>query len=150
MVEELQPFIAQNLENPKQLTESQIEQLTSAMPSLKERAKTLVELLESAGFIWTQRPIKIEEEASKKLDTNARDILKDLLIKLEAVSSWNLEVLEEGVKSFAEQNELKLGNIAQPLRAALTGKTTSPGIYDVLVILGKEESIARIRDQILN
>ena len=149
MVEELQPCIAQNLENPKQLTESQIEQLTTAVPSLKERAKTLVELLDSAGFIWVQRPINIEEEASKKLDTNARDILKDLLIQLEAVSSWSVEVLEESVKTFAEKNELKLGNIAQPLRVALTGKTTSPGIYDVLIILGKEESIARIRDQIL-
>ena len=138
------------MENPKQLTKSQIDQLASAIPSLKERAKTLVELLESAGFIWATRPIKMEEEALKKLDSNARKILNDLLIKLEAVSSWNVEILEEGVKSFAEKNELKLGNIAQPLRAALTGRITSPGIYDVLVILGKEESIARIKDQILN
>ena len=150
MLIELQQFKAQKLENTKQFDEIQIKQLTTALPSLKERAKTLIELLESTEFIWVQRPIKIEEEASKKLDSIARKILKEILVMLESVADWSIESLEEVLKSFTEKNELKLGNVAQPLRAALTGKTTSPGIFDVLVILGKEESIARIREQVLN
>ena len=77
-------------------------------------------------------------------------MLKDLLATLEAVSNWNIENLENTIKSYAEKNELKLGIVAQPLRVALTGTTKSPGIYDVLAVLGKEESIARIRDQTLN
>ena len=74
-------------------------------------------------------------------------MLKDISEKLEAALDWNAETLEEIIKSYAEENELKLGKVAPPLRSALTGKTKSPSIFDVFVILGKEESIARIRDQ---
>lgn len=118
-----------------------------ALPGLKERAKTLVELTESASYLWRQRPLDLDEKAEKILDEDARNILRDLAEILNGVSEWNAEPLETAVKAYAESKELKLGKVAQPLRAALTGRGTSPGIYDVLVALGREESIGRISDQ---
>ncbi len=141
-------LIGRNANKISQFTELQIHQLTIAMPSLKERAKTLIELLDSAEFIWALRPLKIDEEASQKLDSDAQVMLKNILVELKLVSDWNIETLEDIVNSFAETNELKLGKVAPPLRSALTGKVKSPGIFDVLAVLGKEESIARIQDQV--
>jgi glutamyl-tRNA synthetase len=119
----------------------------AALPGLKERAKTLVELTESASYLWRQRPLDNDEKAQKILTDDARSILKDLHAVLSEASDWAPEALETAVKAYAEQKELKLGKVAQPLRAALTGRGTSPGIYDVLVALGREESLARIKDQ---
>ncbi|MBS8259581.1 glutamate--tRNA ligase [Roseibium polysiphoniae] len=119
----------------------------AALPGLKERAKTLVELTESASYLWRQRPLDCDEKANKILDEGARVILADLSKVLSGVSEWTTEPLEVAVKAYAEEKELKLGKVAQPLRAALTGRGTSPGIYDVLVALGREESIARVSDQ---
>ncbi|WP_153768940.1 glutamate--tRNA ligase [Labrenzia sp. CE80] len=119
----------------------------AALPGLKERAKTLVELSESASYLWRQRPLDCDEKANKILDEGARAILADLTDLLSGVSEWAAEPLEVAVKAYAEEKELKLGKVAQPLRAALTGRGTSPGIYDVLVALGREESIARVSDQ---
>ncbi|MES0881887.1 glutamate--tRNA ligase [Roseibium sp. SCP14] len=118
-----------------------------ALPGLKERAKTLVELTESASYLWRQRPLDTDEKAQKILTDEARSILKDLHIVLSNTSDWAAEPLETAVKAYAEQKELKLGKVAQPLRAALTGRGTSPGIYDVLIALDREESLARIKDQ---
>ncbi|MBO0344519.1 glutamate--tRNA ligase [Roseibium limicola] len=118
-----------------------------ALPGLKERAKTLVELTESASYLWRQRPLECDEKATKILDDNARQILKDLHGVLSAQPAWDAEPLEAAVKAYAEEKELKLGKVAQPLRAALTGRGVSPGIYDVLIALGREESLARIADQ---
>ncbi|MEM9634692.1 MAG: glutamate--tRNA ligase [Pseudomonadota bacterium] len=119
----------------------------TALPGLKERAKTLVELTDSASYLWRQRPLDADEKAQKILTEDARSILKDLHAVLSDTSEWAPEPLETAVKAYAEQKELKLGKVAQPLRAALTGRGTSPGIYDVLVALGREESLARIKDQ---
>ena len=123
--------------------------LTSAMPGLKERAKTLVELIESAAYIYNQRPLELDQKATTILSADARTTLSMLLPDLNALSeaNWSAETTETTVKAFAERNQLKLGKVAQPLRAALTGKGTSPGIFDVLQVLGREESLARIRDQ---
>lgn len=118
-----------------------------ALPGLKERAKTLVELTESASYLWRPRPLECDEKAVKILSDEAREILAALHGVLGSVVSWQLEPLETAVKAFAEQRELKLGKVAQPLRAALTGRGTSPGIYDVLVSLGRDESLGRIQDQ---
>lgn len=118
-----------------------------ALPGLKERAKTLVELTESASYLWRQRPLECDEKAIKILSDEAREILAALHGVLDAVESWQAEPLETAVKAFAEQRELKLGKVAQPLRAALTGRGTSPGIYDVLVSLGRNEALGRIKDQ---
>ncbi len=122
--------------------------LERAMPGLKERAKTLVELLDNASFLFAQRPIRPDENAKKLLDSVGRETLAAILLRLEAVKPWSAERLESTVKTFADETGRKLGKVAQPLRAALTGKSTSPGIFDVLEVLGREESLARIRDQV--
>ena len=121
--------------------------LERAMPGLKERAKTLVELLDSAAFLFAKRPLALDEQAAKLLDDAGREMLAALLPRLEAVEPWTPKELEACVRGFAEETGRKLGKVAQPLRAALTGKSTSPGIFDVLEVLGREESLARFRDQ---
>ncbi len=123
------------------------ERIRTAMPGLKERAKNLVELLENSKFLVEERPLSLDEKAQKILDDAGRGTLADVLAVLKAAPEWNAESLEAAVKAFAESSGRKLGSIAQPLRAALTGRTTSPGIFDVLAVLGREESLARIADQ---
>jgi len=118
------------------------------MPGLKERAKTLVELLNNAAFLFATRPIAPDAAASKVLDGSGREMLAALLPRLERVEPWTEEALETAVRSFANETGQKLGKVAQPLRAALTGRSTSPGIFEVLEVLGREESLARIRDQV--
>ena len=129
------------------VTELVREKLVHAMPGLKERAKTLVDLAEGARFLIAARPLELNENAEKLLDGSARDILSGLQPVLCGVDCWDVASLEEAVRIFAEEHALKLGKVAQPLRAALTGTTTSPGIFDVLAVLGREESLARINDQ---
>ncbi len=121
--------------------------LIAAMPGLKERAKTLDDLAEGARFLVETRPLAINEKAAKLLDEQARGILTGIMPALEGVPAWTTDGIEVAVRGFAEERDVKLGKVAQPLRAALTGTTTSPGIFDVLVVLGKEESLARIKDQ---
>jgi glutamyl-tRNA synthetase len=121
--------------------------LERAMPGLKERAKTLVELLDNAAYLFAKRPLTIDVDARKLLDASGQETLAALLPRLEAVSDWTPQALEGAVRGLAEVTGRKLGKVAQPLRAALTGKLTSPGIFDVLEVLGREESLARIRDQ---
>jgi len=122
--------------------------LERAMPGLKERAKTLIELLDSAGFLFVKRPLSLDDGALKQLDDQGRETLAALLPKLEDVETWTPEALEACVRGFAEATGRKLGKVAQPLRAALTGRSTSPGIFDVLEVLGREEALARIADQV--
>jgi glutamyl-tRNA synthetase len=123
--------------------------LERAMPGLKERAKTLVELLDNAEFLFATRPLKLDEPAKKLLDDAGKATLTRLLTRLEDVEPWQQEALEACVRSFAEETGGKLGKVAQPLRAVLTGKATSPGIFDVLEVLGRDESLARIKDHII-
>jgi glutamyl-tRNA synthetase len=120
--------------------------LLAAMPGLKERAKTLVELADGAYFLVARRPLVLEEKAAKLLTNEARSLLGRLLPLFEQ-TPWEAGALDSAVRNFAEHNGLKLGTVAQPLRAALTGRSTSPGIFDVLIALGKAESLARIGDQ---
>jgi glutamyl-tRNA synthetase len=120
--------------------------LRLALPGLKERAKTLVELMDQARFLVADRPLSMDDKARAILEGDGRQALAALLPVLEE-TRWSAPALETAVKSFAEARGLKLGKLAQPLRAALTGSSTSPGIFDVLVALGREESLARIRDQ---
>jgi len=119
-----------------------------AVPGLKDRAKTLIELVDAATFIFADRPLLLEERAKALMTDEARTLLAALLPALEAVEPWNMGETERAVRACAEQLGAKLGSVAQPLRAALTGRTTSPPIFDVLVALGKEESLARLRDQV--
>ncbi|MCT7375138.1 glutamate--tRNA ligase [Chelativorans salis] len=122
-------------------------QLRAALPGLKERAKTLVELADGAGFLFAERPLSPDEKAAALLDDEARATLAALAEDLSAVTDWAAETTEAAVRAFAERTDRKLGKVAQPLRAALTGRTTSPGIFDVLAVLGREEALARIGDQ---
>ena len=122
--------------------------LVAAMPGLKERAKTLVDLADGARFLFAQRPLENEEKAEKILADGGRDVLRQLVPVLEALADWHIETVETAIRTFADDKELKLGKVAQPLRAALTGRTTSPGVFDVLDVLGREESLGRINDQL--
>lgn len=137
------PRLEQVLGRP--LTESEIGRLREAMPELKTRPKTLVELAANARFLVAPRPIRPDDKAAKLLSADARRLLTDLLGQLRP-SKWQTDRLEEEVRSFADQKGLKLGSVAQPLRAALTGSVASPGIFVVMKILGREESLGRIAD----
>ncbi|WP_120078649.1 glutamate--tRNA ligase [Aurantiacibacter odishensis] len=121
--------------------------LTRAMPELKTRARDLNELADGAAFLFKQRPLELTEKAAGLLDDDARSRLAVIADRLRGETDWTIEALEANLKAYAEELELGLGKLAQPLRAALTGQTTSPGIFDVLVLLGREESLARIDDQ---
>src|SRR3981081_3845452 len=122
-------------------------QLLQAMPSLKERAKTLIELIDGSYFIFADRPLEIEPKAAALLTPENRELIGRLRLALEAVTPWTSETTEAAMRAFAEQNNLKLGAVAQPLRVALTGRTTSPGVFDVLAVLGRPECLARLGDQ---
>ena len=122
--------------------------LERAMPGLKERARTLVEVLDNASYLFATRPLVLDGQASKLLDESGRETLAAILPQLESVEPWTQAGLEEAVRTFTEAAGLKLGKVAQPVRAALTGRSTSPGIFDVLEVLGREESLARLRDQV--
>ncbi|HEX3164281.1 MAG TPA: glutamate--tRNA ligase, partial [Pseudolabrys sp.] len=98
-------------------------------------------------FLWTSRPLDINDQAKTLLTPEAKTLIAALLPELEAVADWNAASAEAVVRPYAERAGLKLGAVAQPLRAALTGRTTSPPIFDVLAVLGRDESLARLRDQ---
>jgi len=123
--------------------------LVRAMPELKARAHNLNELADGAEFLFAKRPLPLDEKAAALLTGEARTHLALAHDALAAAPKWEHDTLDAAVRDVAERNELKLGKLAQPLRAALTGKTTSPGIFDVLVLLGKDESLARIADHML-
>jgi glutamyl-tRNA synthetase len=142
------PFLPGGEAFAAELTEGRRLQLLAALPHLKERAKTLNDLVAGAAFIFAERPLKLDEAAAALLDPPARAVLADVHATLGAATDWHHVNLEAALKDFAAGKGLKLGKVAQPLRAALTGKTKSPGIFDVLAILGRDESLARIADQI--
>ena len=141
------PYLPGGPEVEAKLDESKRVQLRAAIPGLKERAKTLVELLDGAGFLFAKRPLPIDEKAADILLKGGRAHLAALLPKLREVADWTIPSLEAIVRAYAEETETKLGSVAQPLRAALTGRSTSPGIFDVLTVLGRDESLGRIADQ---
>ncbi len=121
--------------------------LTEAMPVLKVRAKDLNELAEGARFLFAKRPLAVTEKAAALLDDAGRAVLAEIATALRSQNDWTTEALEATTKALAERLELGLGKLAQPMRAALTGTTTSPGIFDVLVLLGRDEALARIDAQ---
>jgi glutamyl-tRNA synthetase len=146
-IDALLPHLANGNEIRAKLTAPIREQVLAAMPDLKERAKTLVELVDAASFVWAPRPLNLDDKAAALLNTEARTLLAEVIPALEAVEPWSAETTEQTVRAFAEQKATKLGTVAQPLRAALTGRVTSPGIFNVLAVLGRSESLARLRDQ---
>jgi glutamyl-tRNA synthetase len=124
------------------------QRLADGMAGLKPRATTLVDLAASAKFYVAARPLALSEQAAKLLDGAARSRLEELRPALEALEIWDEPAVEEAVRRVAEAADLKLGQVAQPLRAALTGSTTSPGIFEVMAVLGRRETLARLADAI--
>ncbi len=136
---------------PREITGVEWQKLVLAMIELKPRAANLNELAEGAAFLFATRPLAIADDAAALLTGDALRILQRLhtaLHALDAVHNWNTEALENTVRQVAEEAGVKLGQAAQPLRAALTGRRTSPGIFDVLELLGREESLGRIADRL--
>jgi glutamyl-tRNA synthetase len=146
-LEQALPHIQGGDELATKMTQALRTKLLAAMPGLKERAKTLIDLFEGTRFIWTARPLPIEDKAQALLTPEARQLLTRLVEKLSTNNTWSAASTELDVRAVADAAAVKLGSVAQPLRAALTGRTTSPGIFDVLDVLGKDESLARLRDQ---
>jgi glutamyl-tRNA synthetase len=129
------------------LDNSQKALLLQAMPELKARAHTLDQLADGARFLFVSRPLDIDAASAALLTGEARRTLRSAHEQLSALAEWDAASVEAAIREVAEGSGVKLGKIAQPLRAALTGRTTSPGIFDVLALLGREESLARIADQ---
>jgi glutamyl-tRNA synthetase len=123
--------------------------LVAAMPELKARAHTLNELAEGAAFLFAARPLTIEPGAAAHLTDEARALLAAAHAALGALAEWDAGSVEAAIRDVAERSGVKLGKLAQPLRVALTGRTTSPGIFDVLALLRRDESLARVADQML-
>jgi glutamyl-tRNA synthetase len=127
------------------LSAAQRDGLRRALPHLKDRAKTLGDLLEKGHFVLGARPFAPDEKAQKALDPVSRGILGELTPHLQN-ASWTRDALEGAVAAFAEAKGLKLGKIAQPLRAALSGRTVSPSVFDMMIVIGREETIGRLQD----
>lgn len=129
-----------------QIDEEGWAKLEQAMPGLKPRARTLIELVDTARYLFAQRPLTMDAKAEKLLSAQSREHLAALRERFAAVDSWSAASLEEVVRAYAGETGIKLGQIAQPVRAALTGRTVSPGLFDVLEVLGRDESLARLDD----
>jgi glutamyl-tRNA synthetase len=147
-IDQLLPHIEGGAQLAAKMTPALRQQWLKAMPSLKERAKTLLDLIDGAKFLWVDRPIPLDDKAKALLTAAGQALLKDVAARLAMVKRWTAETTEREVRILAEDKGLKLGAVAQPLRAALTGRTTSPGIFEVLHVLGKSESLARLEDQV--
>jgi glutamyl-tRNA synthetase len=143
LLHELTAYLAATGAAP--LTDSQLAGMLKAMPVIKEKAKSFGQIYEKAYFILTERPIVPDETAAAALDTVSRSILRELTPRLQN-ATWEREFLEGIVTEIAQAHGLGLGKLAQPLRAALAGRTSSPSIFDMMLILGKAESLRRIED----
>jgi glutamyl-tRNA synthetase len=146
-IDQLLPHLPDGADLAARMTPQLRQQWLAAMPSLKERAKTLLDLIDGARFLLSDRPIPLDDKATALLTPDARTLLAEVAAELTAVEPWTAENTEQAVRTFAERKGAKLGAVAQPLRAALTGRTTSPGIFEVLTVLGKADSLARLADQ---
>ena len=145
-IESLLPEIGTERGWPVALSSKIRADFLKAMPGLKERAKTLIELIDSAYFIYAIRPLNFEPKAEAILADGGKERILAMLPSLSSVTDWTTESTEAAVRAFADEQGLKLGQAAQPLRAALTGRSTSPGLFDVMAVLGRDECLARLKD----
>lgn len=143
LLQELTDFLAAT--GADALTETQADGMVKAMYTLKERAKTFPELIEKARFVLASRPIDADEKAATQLNDVSRGILRELTPQLQN-ASWSRDILEGIVTSVAETHDTKLGKLAGPLRAALAGRAVSPSVFDMMLVLGQDETIARLQD----
>ncbi len=144
LLAELTGFLAES--GQPALSETQIARLSPALGALKEKAKTLPALLEQARFALIERPVQIDEKAQNSLDSVSRGILKELTAALQH-DRWTRDELESAAKQVADIHGLGLGKIAAPLRAALAGRTSTPSVFDMMIALGPDETLARLNDQ---
>ncbi|MGI8706183.1 MAG: glutamate--tRNA ligase [Sphingomicrobium sp.] len=131
------------------LSGEQVRMLEQAMPALKVRAKSISELADGARLLFDKRPLSMDPAADALLTPESRALLESAHRELSKLAKWDHDTLEQSIREIAEREGVKLGKLAQPLRAALTGRTTSPGIFDVLALLGQGESLKRIEDQMV-
>jgi glutamyl-tRNA synthetase len=143
LLAEIEGFLAATGREP--LSQAQKDGMLRAMYCLKERAKSFPDLLEKAQFVLGQRPFAPDEAAARVLDTVSRGILRELTLHLQN-ASWERDDLEAAVAAFAASREIGLGKIAGPLRAALAGRTVTPSVFDMMLVIGKDESLARMKD----
>ena len=143
LLQEMHNYLA--VAGKSNLTEAQSDGMLKGMYCLKERAKTFPELIDKATFVLSQRPIEPDEKAIKNLDKVSRGILSELTPHLQNVS-WSRDALEQVVASVAETNGTKMGKLAGPLRSALAGRAATPSVFDMMLVLGPDETIARIKD----
>ncbi|WP_298721163.1 glutamate--tRNA ligase [uncultured Ferrovibrio sp.] len=127
-------------------SEAEQAKLKAILPAVKERAKDLNELAEAVLFLFAARPIQPDAAAQKHLDDAAKARLRKVSEALQPLNEWTAASTEAVVRNLAETEQVKLGQLAQPLRAALTGRTVSPPIFDVLAVLGRDETLARLAD----
>ncbi len=130
----------------RDLGEDDRARLQAGMDGLKQRTKTLNELTENAAFYVRQRPLELTEKAAGLVSGDAAGLLERVATALSEIAEWDEAGIEAAVREIAEAEALKLGKVAQPLRAALTGSTVSPGIFEVAAVLGRDESLARLAD----
>ena len=140
----IEPALAENL--GRALSDEERARILKGMNGLKERAKTVVELADNAFFYIAPRPLQMNEKAAKLLADDGLEKIKRLRDKLGALETWTPEGMENIVRHLAEAEDLKLGKLAQPLRAALCGSNISPGIYEVMDVLGRDEALGRLDD----
>ncbi len=141
------PWLENGVRFGDRLDDTRRAQLLALMPAMKERAKTLVELLDNAAFLFAERPLVADAAAQKFLAGPSLEILRQLLQTFQD-GEWTVPALEAAVRGYAEAHEMKLGAVAQPLRAALTGRTVSPPVFDMMAVLGRQETLARIGDAV--
>lgn len=143
LLHELQGYLQATGQPP--LPEERLKRLETALFCLKDRAKTFAELIDKAAFILNDRPIQPDEAAAAALDDVSRGILSELTPHLQT-ASWTREDLEAAAMQFAASIDTKFGKLAAPMRAALAGRTATPSVFDMLLVLGREESLARLAD----
>ena len=143
LLHELEGFLTATGQSP--FTQDKKELMSAGMKCLKERAKTYPELLDKAAFILSDRPITPDEKAAGQLDSVSRGILLELTPHLQN-ARWDRDTLEAIAQQFAESHDMKFGKLAGPLRAALAGRSATPSVFDMFLVLGREESIARLQD----
>lgn len=136
------PKLAESL--ARELTTAELALLTRAMAVIKVRAKSMLEIAEGARFLFATHPLAMDEKAAQLIADAPEGLLANVILRLRDLSDWTAETVESAVRAEAEAAEVGLGKLAQPLRAALTGQAVSPGIFDVLVLLGRDESLARL------
>ena len=143
LLQELQAYLA--AAGQPALSPQQADVLQRSLYCLKDRAKTFPELIDKAWFALATRPIVPDEAAARALDSVSRGILKSLTPQLQN-ASWTKDALEVILSQAAAANGLGFGKIAAPLRAALAGRTVTPSVYDMMLVIGRDETVARLQD----